>query len=882
MEKSPMNWAFSMCHLPFAIAGCVFQHPATSLWAGLTAYTNATALSRSVSRRWKSCATGVCLVVALAGGVRAQENAPEVVRPILEEAERLRNAGRIDDAIARYRDVLRLAPHLAQVHLSIGVLYHGQGKLTEAREAFAAGLERMPDDALLLYNAAAVELQLGRAAEALAIADRGVAKHRDDASIRMIRASALRRLDRAADALEEFEQVVRIDSRNASAHLSLGNLQHQFDRKKEAVESYRQAIRHDRSLLAAHYNLGAVLYELGQDDEAMRAYDVALAPVEKDLAAGKTVDPATSQAFMNLGAIHTRKQNLPRALDAYQKAARLRPDLAAAHYNAGSILYRLARPDEAYTAYTRATELDAALPLAQFHLGLIELRRGKDDAALERFERALPGLQGAERQTARLASAHLHVKKKNGPAAEARYREVLADDPNEVTAMVALGRLLRERGAIAEARGLLDRARRAAPANMTAALETAALARLAGDDAAERAIYTDVLRRDPERADLWPLQVNLVGLLVREGAFAEATRTMDALMRKLPARGTTAAPEPDVRKMLHTAFAILLLREGQRPAATREFQAALREDASFAPALTGLAVVSLLAGETHESSTRLGAVVKQSSGALDGLARMNLGHALWLSGRGADARPHLIAAVKSFPGFTSLHIALGEIALAAGDRTEAIERLSKGVELCSSKPQPAPAADATSASNTSMLRLAVGGPPSGTEALCNRARTTLGAALASAGAAEAPRRPTEARELLDRALALPLDPMTRAKSLFLRGTLLLVAGNNAAARDDLTRALTGPLPEDLKSAARNNLGIALHRTGNSAEALRQFEGTTRGAAASAQATLNLAISLHERGEAARALPLYEQYLRMGGPRADEVRAWVEDLRRIYR
>ena len=832
-----------------------------------------------------SCATVLLLAGAVSGNVRAQENTPEVVRPLLEEAERHRNAGRIEDAIARYREVLRLAPHLAQVHLNIGVLYHGQGKLTEAREAFTAGLERAPDDPLLLYNAAAVELQLGRPAEALAIADRGVARHRDDASIRMVRASALRRLDRAADALEEFQQVVRLDSRNASAYLSLGNLQHQFDRKKEAVESYRQAIRHDRSLVSAHYNLGAVLYELGQDDEALRAYEVALAPIEKDLASGKPVDPATAQAFMNLGAIHTRKENLPRALDAYMKAARLRPDLAAAHFNAGSILYRLGRQDDAYTSYTRATELDAALPMAHYHVGLIELRRGNDDAALNRLERSLPGLQGAERQTARLASAHLHMRKKNAASAEARYREVLSEDPNEVTALVALARLLRERGDVAEARGLLDRARRAAPANMAAALETAALARAAGDDDAERAIYIDVLRRDPDRADLWPLQVNLVRLLVREGAFAEASRSMEALMRRLPARGSAAAPEPDVRKMLHTAYGILLLRDGQRPAATREFQAALREDSSFAPALTGLAVVSLLAGETQEASSRLAAAVKQSGGAMDALARMNLGHALWLSGRGADARPHLQAAVAAFPNFTSLHVALGEIALASGDRAEAIERLAKATELCASKPAtptsvPDPARERES--NASTLRLAVGGPSSGTEALCNRSRTTLGAALAAAGVADAQRRPAEARELLDRAMALPLDPMTRAKALLVRGTLQLSAGNNTAAREDLTRALTGPLPDDLKATARNNLGVALHRTGNTAEAVRQFEGSSRGGPTSAQATLNLAISLHERGEAARALPLYEQYVRMGGPRVDEVRGWVEDLRRIYR
>jgi Tfp pilus assembly protein PilF len=118
--------------------------------------------------------------------------------------------------------------------------------------------------------------------------------------------------------------------------------------------------------------------------------------------------------------------------------------------------------------------------------------------------------------------------------------------------------------------------------------------------------------------------------------------------------------------------------------------------------------------------------------------------------------------------------------------------------------------------------------------------------------------------------------------LLLRGTLLLAAGQNAAARDDLTRALAGSLPEDLKAAARNNLGVALYRSGNETEAARQFESTTRGGPASAQATLNLAIALHERGEAARALPLYEQYLKMGGPRADEVRGWVDDLRRIYR
>ena len=816
----------------------------------------------------------LCLCLPAVAGSLPQENAPEVVRPLLEEAARHRDAGRVDEAIAKYREVLRLAPQLAQVHLSIGVLYHRQGKLADARDAFTAGLDRSPEDAVLLYNAAAVELQLGRTAEAMAYADRGLARNRDDASLRLIRASALRRLERPEDALREYQEVVRLDPKHASAYLSLGNLQHQLDRKKEALESFRQAIRYDKTLLSAYFNLGAVLYELGQDDEALRAYDVALAPAEKDLAAGRTVDASTAQAFMNLGAIYARKQNWTRALDAYRAAAHLRPD-AAAFYNAGSAQYRLERWDEAQASFLRAVDLDPSMPLAHFHLGMLELRKGQDAAALDRLERALPGLAGADRHTARLTTAQLLAQKGEAAAAEARYREVLTDNATDATALVALGRLLRERGAVAEARTVIDRARTAAPADLGVALESAALARMAGDTAAERAIYTDILRRDPERADLWPIQVNLVGLLVREGATAEATRIMETLMRRLPARGAAGAPDASVRRLLHATYGILLARDGQRPAAVREFQAALREDPAFAPALAGLAVLNLLGGELQESSARLASLQKGETGqAMDALARANVGHALWLAGRGADAAPHLQEALKALPSYASLHVALGEIALTSGDRGAAIDRLTRGVELCGQR-----AAAPVTPAKPQSLQVAIGGAAAGSEVLCSRARVLLGAALVSSAAADAVRRPSEARDLLERAFTMPLDPATRAKAHYLRGTTHLAAGQHAAARDDFGRALAGPLPEDLKSAARNNLGIAHYRTGNIAEAIRQFEAAGRG---SAQATLNLAIALHDRGDAARALPLYEHYLKLGGPRADEVRTWVDDLRRIYR
>jgi len=112
--------------------------------------------------------------------------------------------------------------------------------------------------------------------------------------------------------------------------------------------------------------------------------------------------------------------------------------------------------------------------------------------------------------------------------------------------------------------------------------------------------------------------------------------------------------------------------------------------------------------------------------------------------------------------------------------------------------------------------------------------------------------------------------------------LNLLAAQPQAARDDLTKALAGNLPEELKAVARTNLGVALYRTGAEADAHREFEAARAMRNRPPAATLNLAIAYHERGEGERALMLYEEYLRGGGSRRDDVRTWIDDLRRIYR
>ena len=92
------------------------------------------------------------------------------LQAVLEQADRDRAAGRIEQAIATYREVIKLAPGIAPAYASLGALYHKQGRLQEALATFTSGLERSPDDPALLFNAGGLELELGRPEPNLALA----------------------------------------------------------------------------------------------------------------------------------------------------------------------------------------------------------------------------------------------------------------------------------------------------------------------------------------------------------------------------------------------------------------------------------------------------------------------------------------------------------------------------------------------------------------------------------------------------------------------------------------------------------------------------------------------------------------------------------------
>jgi len=817
------------------------------------------------------------LILHLAGGgfaAAAQEDVPEVAQRKLDEANRHREAGRSEEAIARYQDVIASAPGILEAYIGLGALHHESDRYEKALEVFAAGLKRFPSDATLLFNIAATEAKLERFDDALAHADSAI-KGGEDVAIYSLRGTILRRLGRQAEAVEAFRKVASLDSKSARAHYNLGNVLYELARKEEALASFGQAIKLDKDFQPAHYNLGAVLYDLARFDEALKAYEVALAPVEKDFAKGKEVAPAHARAYLNLGAIFLQRQSWDRALDAYSKAARLDPSLAAAHYNVGFILYHLGRNPEAYQAYERAVKLDPALPLSYLHLGLIDFGAGNMENAARWLEQGLPKLSGEDRKKALLALGPAYRALGDLPRAAESYRAALAEDPQDVSALVGLGRLLRQQGKLEEARPLLEKAGEIVLDGSGVTLELAALARAEGDSARERAMYEEALRRDGDRPEMWPVRVNLAASMVRSGDVKDARLQMEMLMKQADSIG---ASSPEVVKELRTAYALLAAREGNLPVARRELEAVLSSDAAFAPAVNAGAAIDAIEGDMDKASSSFRGILGRSGGSsIDSLVRANLGQALWLSGRYDEAREHLLAAAEEFPENAVVRSALGEIALRKGDHAGAVRELGAAVEVCKGN------GSSIAKKPSTRLELVLTGPAP-TDAPCARARRAL--AIAFVGSAGEKLGDTqgrrEAHRLASEAIALGVDGAALAQAHFLRGTVELLDGQDARARADLEKALASGLAESLKATARNNLGVALYRMGATAEAQRQFEQARAASPKTAPSVLNLAIAHHDAREPEKALALYDEYVALGGRRGSDARSWAEGIRRVYR
>ncbi len=258
----------------------------------------------------------------------------------LQQALQLHQAGRLPEAEALYRQILRQAPgHPHTLHL-LGMLCHQQGDQRQAYELLNQALAGAPRNARIHAALGLICQALGQGDEAEQYYEKSLALDPGDLETRLRLANLLYLSQRYQGAANHYQQILAREPRHAIAANNLGKLHQSLGNMMLALDYYRRALEVAPDFADAHFNRGTALRAQG------------------DLAAAR---------------------------DAFATVLRLQPDDAAACSNLATILKDQGKVEEAAAWYRRAIEKDPRLRVPHSNL-LFTLSYHLLGSAQERLE----------------------------------------------------------------------------------------------------------------------------------------------------------------------------------------------------------------------------------------------------------------------------------------------------------------------------------------------------------------------------------------------------------------------------------------------------------------------------------------------------------------
>ncbi|MEX2542623.1 MAG: tetratricopeptide repeat protein [Trueperaceae bacterium] len=315
-----------------------------------------------------------------------REKYPESSGLQLTEAELLREAGRIDEAVTVLEDLYERFPESVEVANSLAVALASDGDVERAREVFAAAAD---DSQVAQINLGRLLLQAGQARAAIATLEPLVEQNQRDAELFTLYGIALGRTGRideaqsalsraleidpesrpaarARDLLEQQRRIVGDDAiafeGEAAAAFEQGLYGLETESPSEAASSFARAFELSDHPLAAFYH-GYALHRAGRPRDAISPYRLALEAY-----------PQSDTVLNNLGYAQLQLGRLDLALDLLRRAVAANSENPNAHVNLGLTFFGLGRYGEALESWERAVSLDPGL-----QDDLADIRRRAED-----------------------------------------------------------------------------------------------------------------------------------------------------------------------------------------------------------------------------------------------------------------------------------------------------------------------------------------------------------------------------------------------------------------------------------------------------------------------------------------------------------------------
>jgi tetratricopeptide (TPR) repeat protein len=213
------------------------------------------------------------LELAQAGSVHQHTADQDSAQARLHLGIALVEQGRLEEALAAYRQVLRRRPTYADAHNNLGNVLQAQGKLDEAVASYREALRLQPNYVAAHNNLGVALLDRGTLSEAVASFRQALGLQPDFAEAHANQGNALEQQGKFEEAAASYRQAIRIKPDSAEPYHGLGNVFRQQGDPAMAVASFQEAVRLKPNYAEAWVSHALALLVLGNFEQAWPEYE---------------------------------------------------------------------------------------------------------------------------------------------------------------------------------------------------------------------------------------------------------------------------------------------------------------------------------------------------------------------------------------------------------------------------------------------------------------------------------------------------------------------------------------------------------------------------------------------------------------------------------
>ncbi|XP_059969143.1 protein O-mannosyl-transferase TMTC1 isoform X2 [Mesoplodon densirostris] len=312
---------------------------------------------------------------------RALQLNPQHNRALFNLGNLLRSQEKKEEAIILLKDSIKYGPEFADAYSSLASLLAEQERFKEAEEIYQAGIKNCPDSSDLHNNYGVFLVDTGSPEKAVAHYQQAI-RLSPSHHVAMVNLGRLyRSLGDNSVAEEWYKRALQV-ARKAEILSPLGALYYNTGRYEEALQIYREAVSLQPSQRELRLALAQVLAVMGQTKEAEKMTNHIVSE-----------ETGCLECYRLLSAIHSKQEQHDKALDAIDKALKLKPKdpkvVSELFFTKGNQLREQNLLDKAFESYKVAVELNPDQAQAWMNMGGIQHIKGNYVSARAYYERAL-------------------------------------------------------------------------------------------------------------------------------------------------------------------------------------------------------------------------------------------------------------------------------------------------------------------------------------------------------------------------------------------------------------------------------------------------------------------------------------------------------------